>query len=131
MIPDERLHAMITARSAQDPGSGNTDRARVRRCDRCGVKTIVGLDDTVAAFRAVADITPLSRQGEAVALLLGRTTYRLQLAPHWALRRRDRWQIASSPPDADVVVIPEHRCGQPLDQTPEPKPVTITEGIPF
>lgn len=129
-ITDEALNRMITTRSGQDFGSGNSDRARIRRCERCGVKVIVGLDDTLAAFRAVADLTPLSRQGEAVALLLGRTTYRLHTAPRPTLRRRDRFQIASR--DWAGTVVPEHRCGQPLDRMPDPKPKpTTTEGVPF
>jgi hypothetical protein len=117
VIPAEQLAAHLTAVTAQDPGSGNSDRARPRRCPACGASVLVGLDDTVAAFRAVADPTPLSRAGEVLALITGRDTYRLTDPPRVSLRRRDRWQISGRPADT-CVVLPAHACGAPLAPTP-------------
>ncbi len=117
MIPAEQLAAHLAAVTAQDPGSGNTDRARPGRCPACGASVLVGLDDTVAAFRAVADPTPLDRAGEVAALLADRDTYRLTDPPRVSLRRRDRWQITGAPADT-CVVVPAHSCHAPLAPTP-------------
>ena len=119
MIPAEQLAAHLTAVTAQDPGSGNSDRARHRRCPACGAPVLIGLDDTVAAFRAVVDPTPLDRAGEATALLTDRDTYRLTDPPRVSLRRRDRWQIAGRPADT-TTVLPAHACHTPLAPMPSP-----------
>jgi hypothetical protein len=119
MIPAEQLATHLAAVTAQDPGSGNSDRARPRRCPACAAPVLVGLDDTVAAFRAVADPTPLDRAGEVAALLTGRDTYQLTDPPRVSLRRRDRWQIQGRPADT-ATVLPAHACGHPLAPTPTP-----------
>jgi len=119
MIPAEQLHAHLTAVTAQDPASGNSDRARPRHCPACNARVLVGLDDTVCAFRAVADPTPLDRAGEVAALLTGRDTYRLTDPPRVSLRRRDRWQIQGRPADT-TTVLPAHACGAPLAPMPAP-----------
>ena len=117
MIPAEQLAAHLTAVTAQDPGSGNSDRARPRRCPACNSPVLIGLDNNVAAFRAVADPTPLDRAGEVAALLTGRDTYRLTDPPRVSLRRRDRWQITGQPAD-QVTVLPAHACHTPLAPMP-------------
>lgn len=131
MMTDEALANYLGHRTALDPSSGNSDTARIRRCPGCGARVLVGLDDSVCAFRAVADPTPLDPLQELAALLLTRDTYRLHSAPKVRLRRRDRWQIAALPAGV-VVVLPEHSCGHPLAAEPEPKPsTTMTERIPY
>ena len=119
MIPAEQLAAHLTAVTAQDPGSGNSDRARPRRCPACNAPVLVGLDDTICAFRAVVDPTPLDRAGEVAALITGRDTYRLTDPPQQRLRRRDRWQILGRPADT-TTVLPAHACGAPLAPMPTP-----------
>jgi hypothetical protein len=119
MIPAEQLHAHLTAVTAQDPASGNSDRARPRHCPACNAPVLIGLDDTVAAFRAVVDPTPLDRAGEVQALITGRDTYRLTEPPAPRLRRRDRWQILGRPADT-TTVLPAHACGAPLAPMPTP-----------
>lgn len=84
---------------------------------RCGQPVIVGLDDDRGAHRARVDPYALGAQGEALALLAGRSTAALfRRAGHWQLRHRDRWQIAGTPAGsprrfgvADIVA--EHVCG--------------------
>ncbi|KAB2347319.1 hypothetical protein [Actinomadura rudentiformis] len=83
------------------------------RCPRCYAPILTGLDDDNAARTARADPTPITPLGEAVALLAGRATYDL-LAPYGRreLWRRDQWHISGA---RKHPVLPEHRCGQPLD----------------
>lgn len=91
---------------------GISRTARVRRCQDCPAWTVVGLDADRAAGPAVADPTPLTRVGEALALLAGRTTYTLRrFGGRLELDHRHRWAIAGDQVgggDYDVVV--EHRC---------------------
>ena len=131
MIPAEQLAAHIAAVTAQDPGSGNSDRARPRRCPACHAPVLIGLDDIICAVRAVADPTPLDRAGEVAALITGRDTYRLTDPPQQRLRRRDRWQIAGRPADT-TTVLPAHACGAPLAPMPAPaSKESADDRIPF
>jgi hypothetical protein len=109
--PAERVHASIEARTAQT--TGHRDKGSTTRCPACGAPVIRALDDTVAAFTAVADPDPVDRAGELTALLTGRDTYALTTVPRLTLRRRDRWQIAGRPADT-LHVVAAHACGQPL-----------------
>jgi hypothetical protein len=131
VIPAEQLAAHLAAVTAQDPGSGNSDRARPRRCPACNAPVLIGLDDTLAAFRAVVDPTPLDRAGEVAALLTDRDTYRLTDPPRVSLRRRDRWQIQGRPADT-TTVLPAHACGAPLGQPVAPtSQEPASDHIPF
>jgi hypothetical protein len=111
MIPAERVHASIEARTAQT--TGHRDKGSITRCPACHAPVIRALDDTVAAFTAVADPWPIDRAGELTALLTHRDTYALTLVPRLTLRRRDRWQIAGHPADT-LTVVAAHACHAPL-----------------
>lgn len=87
--------------------------ARLHPCPRCRRPILSGLDDDIAARTAHADPTPITPLGETLALLTGRATYDL-CAPYGRreLWRRDHWHIAGA---RKYPVLPEHKCGQPLD----------------
>ncbi len=99
---------------------GISRTAHVRRCQGCPTWTVVGLDADRAAGPVTADVTPLSRVGEALALLAGRPTYTLRrTAGRLELDHRHRWAIAGNPIDGgDYDVVTEHHCGtSPLPAT--------------
>lgn len=121
--------------------------ARPRKCRHCKAPVLAGLDDELCGFPTTVDPTPLSPIGEALALLAGRTTYRLDKDQQ--LWRRDRWQIAGQP--AGTVdrlfphdVVASHSCGAPplpsIESQLQPKSTTtkeandvgtLLENIPF
>ena len=53
-------------------------KAAVRRCPGCRRTIWQGLDANLAAMVARCDVWPLSRQGEAAALVIGLRTYSLR-----------------------------------------------------
>jgi hypothetical protein len=96
-------------------------RAELARCRDCGAYVWRGLDHDWSALTVQADTTALSPVGEVLALLRGRTTYRLsKQGTRYVLTRRDRWSIKSYPAGAVVRaatydVIADHRCrAEPL-----------------
>lgn len=98
------------------PG-GISRRATWRRCTRCQVPILTGLDDDTAAMTVHADPHLLDPAGEATALLTGRATYRLRnRGGRLELDHRDHWQIRGDPAGT-VPVLPAHACGQPLSGT--------------
>lgn len=84
----------------------------------CGTWTLLGLDGDALAFTARVDPTPLTAQGELVALLTSRPTYTLtRTSQRLVLDDRDPWRTAGRPagtPGADYAVVPAHRCHQTL-----------------
>lgn len=84
--------------------------ATLAPCPHCRHPTLVGPDDDTAALTIRADPNPLTTQGEATALLAGRTTYTLRtLAGKPTLTRRDHWTIAARPADT-IHVVADHSC---------------------
>lgn len=94
---------------------GITREARVRRCQDCPSWTVVGLDADRCAGPATADAEPLSRVGEALALLAGRQTYTLRrIGTRLELDHRHRWAVGGSRPgDGPYDVVAAHRCHAP------------------
>lgn len=107
--------------------TGLTRRAKIRTCGqirrdagvrrKCLDRVLVGLDSDVCAFEVACDPQPLSRLGEALALVDGRRTLTLRReGGGWVLDGRDAHQISWAPagerPRQDVVAI--HRCGSPI-----------------
>lgn len=90
-------------------------------CRTCGQPVIAGPDNDACGIDATCDRTALSRAGELLAVISGRTTYQ---DDGTRLHRRDRWRIHTSAPR----VVAEHRCHQPTPshwtQPAQPKPTT-------
>lgn len=87
------------------------------KCPTCHTPTLVGLDNDVCAITAQTDPTPLDPQGELLALLQGRHTYRIDKQPggNPKLTRRKAPQIRAPRKHwQQYDVIPEHKCGQQL-----------------
>jgi hypothetical protein len=98
---------------------------------RCGAATLYGDDADTAGYPTRVDPAHLTRGGELLAVIAGRSVY------EWArgrLYRRDRWSIRSQ---AAAPVLAEHRCGDPvptgwrLPPAPRPTPTPTTEEIPW
>lgn len=118
-------------------GTGHGTARLARRASltvhQCGAHVLVGLDADRCALVARVEPYPLTALGEVEALRAGRWTYRLLQG---ALDRRDRWNIPGKPPTAEVPVLAEHVCGQPLPATwlappPPRRPTAPTEEIPW
>lgn len=108
---------------------GDTFRnAGLHLCPRCKHPVLSGLDDDNAARTAHADPTPINAIGEALALLSGRATFDLTSGDgKKQLWRRDQWNIAGR---RKYPVLPEHRCGQPLDAHAEQVPAAARYATP-
>ena len=105
-----------------DEPTGATRRARAVRCESCHRAVMRGICADYAGYVVDADPTPLSRTGEALALMAGRTTVELRwLTDRYELDLRDHFRIRGSPAGTngiDVLVV--HSCelseGQTLPQ---------------
>lgn len=108
---------------------GDTFRNAGRHpCPRCKAPILSGLDDDTAARSVHADPTPINPVGEALALLAGRATFDLTAAGgKRQLWRRDEWHISGR---RKFPVLPEHRCGQPLDAHADHPPAAARYVIP-
>jgi hypothetical protein len=80
-------------------------RAVLATCRTCGAPILAGHDDDGLVSRA--DPTPLTRTGELLLHLAGRTCWSVEGGE---LVRRDRWRIRSPRPH----VVPVHLCGAPI-----------------
>lgn len=92
-------------------------RATLAVCRTCGAPILAGHDDDGLLTRT--DPTPLTRTGELLAHLAGRTCWSVEGGE---LVRRDRWRIRSPRPH----VVPEHRCGDPMPPTTRLPSPTVT-----
>lgn len=108
----ERVHARRRAEGFEDE-SGYSRRARAGRCDKCRAPIMAGLDGDLLAFTARCDPWPVDAQGELLALLTGRRTYRLRWSGRYELDPRTVIEIRGAS-TSDVEVLVEHRCGQPI-----------------
>ena len=75
----------------------------------CGLKILIGLDAGAAAFTVTVDLAHLTRDGELLAVIVGRRTYRLDSSHR--LHRRDKWHLRTPPTQ---VILSEHLCGEPI-----------------
>lgn len=113
-----RLPAWLQ-RHLETIGAANTDgvarKARATRCRRCGAPILAGLDADICGWPARVDPAPLTAQGEAAAILTGRTTYRLNgTHSHIEIDRREDFNIRGTPPSDECIVVAEHACGKQL-----------------
>lgn len=128
------LRSMLEAKGVIS-AQGLTGKARIVTHRTCGIPTLAGFDDHVAALDAWCDLGQLTAEGELRALLDGRQTYRLWNGRE--LRRRDRWNIPGHPPTQRAPVFAEHRCHHPIPATwcmpptSHNTPTPVTEEIPF
>lgn len=111
-LPDWMARRLI-AQGLMDEATGATRRARAVACERCGLAVWRGIDEEWGGMAVDCDPLPLSRIGEAQAVMYGRRTYELsESGGRLELWRRDRWRIKSRPAGTkrmDVVV--GHDCG--------------------
>ena len=133
-----RDHLLRTGHIAE---TGVSRGAKLRRCRRCGVFVLTGLDADMCALEVQADPTPLSPLGEAFAVVEGRRTFALHRAGgRWEIDWRDAGDIASHPAGSArrEDVLRQHRCGdqdQPAALTaastfPETAPTPSDEADP-
>ena len=95
---------------------------------------MVGLDDDHCAFTVTVDRTPISVDGELLAIAQGRTTYSAFAEPKTgpALSRRLLYNLHRR--EADVHA--DHVCGSPLPEDPNPpnkkiQPAPLPDKPPF
>jgi hypothetical protein len=87
---------------------------RATKCIVCKTDVLAGFDEDVMAMPAIADPTPLSPLGEALALIEGRCSYELDRhGAGLALWLRTHWRIEAAPASDQVIVLTDHRCGAP------------------
>lgn len=92
--------------------TGISRRASARRCHRCQLYTVAGLDDDRCALEAQCDPRPLTAAGEATAIVSGLRTFSLTWRGRYELDARTYREIRSKPagstPRHDVLA--EHQC---------------------
>jgi len=95
-----------------DEPTGATRRARAVRCESCHRAVMRGICADYAGYVVDADPTPLSRTGEALALMAGRTTVELRwIGDRYEIDLRDHFRIRGSPAGTQGVdVLVRHDC---------------------
>lgn len=87
--------------------------ATLRQCARCNAPLLTGLDADTCALTARTDPLPIDQIGETLALLSGRRTFDLiTITGRKELHRRDECHIQAP---RKYPVLPEHKCGAPMD----------------
>ena len=111
---------------------GTSRVSRMRRCRRCRTLTLAGLDGNVLAMDADADLPPLTRRGDLLALVAGRVTY--ELGADGRLHYRSPRHVVHGPPTPSSSVHAAHRCGVPPPAewlAPPPPPARQRQEIGF
>lgn len=81
------------------------------KCIKCQADVLAGFDEDHCASIVIADPTPLSPLGEALALIENRRSYELcRHGAGLALWIRDHWQIAGRPASAETIIVTDHKC---------------------
>lgn len=113
---------------------------RATKCIVCRGDVLAGFDEDQCAALVIADPTPLSPLGEALALIEGRRSYRLERYKDGAaLWFRSHWQIQGAPASTETIVLTDHKCGAPqlpgVEITPIPaakmKTAVLYDDPPF
>lgn len=118
---------------------GFTRKPRLMRCrlgQRCGARVLGALLDEWPHFDTQCEPAALTADGEALAILAGRRTYKL--AGNRLNWRESVYQITHWPAGRTgglaVIVLAEHICDQPIPvewtMPPEPEPDPDAEDIP-
>jgi hypothetical protein len=100
--------------------------ATLTTCRTCHHPILTGTDDY--ALTTIADPIPLTRNGEILAALTGRTCWRLDHEKR--LWRTDQWRILSDTPLPGDHRLTAHHCGHPIPTT-WTTPARPTEGTLF
>lgn len=114
MTTPDWLRAHLEMRGLWD-ADGYGRAAKARRC-RCREYVLAGLDGDRCAFPVAVDPDPLSRLGEAVALVAGRSTYSLRmLSGRLELDHRNHFEIRGEVARTNLRhdVLVRHTCGLP------------------
>lgn len=103
---------------------GFDHHAHWQQCPKCGAWTLAGADWTHDwCYVAFTDLTPLNTGTELQALVMGRRTFEVLIK--WekvTLRSRDPWRIgAHTPEKVGSLVVPAHRCHDPIGEPLSPK----------
>lgn len=109
------LKAHLEDRGLWD-ADGVTRAVRARRCRDCREYVLVGLSSDRCGFPVAADPDPLSRLGEAVSLMAGRSTYSLRNAgDRLELDHRSHFEIRGEAARDRLRhdVLARHVCGLP------------------
>ena len=91
-----------------EPGYTLSRKAHGAVC-KCGAAILVGDDNDTAGLEAKVDPRRLTRTGELLAVIAGRSVYEIDHGNR--LYRRDRWMLRST---ATATVLPSHTCHQPI-----------------
>lgn len=120
MSTPDWLRAHLESRGLWD-SDGYSRATKARRC-RCHEYVLAGLDSDRCALPVAVDPDPLSRLGEAVALLAERPTYSLRiLSGRLELDHRNHFEIRGEVVRDNLRhdVLVRHTCGLPsLGQAP-------------
>ena len=114
-LPDYVVRHLV-AQGLRDGDTGAMRRARAAYCLRCHALVMRGIDAPFGGMSRDVEPAPLSRIGEALALMSGRRTYTLAWrGDRYEIDHRDQWQIRGSPAEsrAGVDVVVEHDCDAP------------------
>lgn len=103
-------------RHLEQTGRANTDSVSrdltAGTCPRCRAHVLRGLDGDICALALTVDPDPVSRVGEALALITDRRTANVTRSNgRWRLHHRDPWRIRGP---RFGLVLAEHRCSAPL-----------------
>ena len=115
----------------RDPDTGATRRAVDRYCLVCRAHVMRGIDRPFGGMSRDLDPEPLSRLGEALALMSGRRTFTLRwIGDRYEIDSRDSFSIRGSPAGSVVGcdVLVEHVCG--ADELPH-GPTQIVDSRPL
>lgn len=109
----EAVKRSLVAAGLMDPNTGATRRARARYCEGCKQPVYRGIDRPYGGMSIDLDPTPISAEGELLAVWTKRRTYQMRWdAKHGhEFDRRDPEQITGYPvgtPGIDVMV--QHKC---------------------
>jgi len=115
------VKAKLEAAGAVDfttTGPPATRRAHMIFCPGCGKGVIRGLLSMPTPWAVDADPPALTPEGEALALLTGRTTYNLRHCyDHYEIDQRGSWHWHNPRKDPHTDVVCEHRCDDPRSFT--------------
>jgi hypothetical protein len=133
MAADPWLVSLLVQRGVMSE-SGLSRTAKMLECRDCKSHVIAGLDADRCAREAVCDPLALSKQGEALALIAGRSTWHLLAG---RLEYRDHWRILGYPAGSvNRPVVASHLCHHQIPSDwAAPAPITPlrthTEGLLF
>jgi hypothetical protein len=108
------------------PGPPATRKARAIFCPRCHQSVMRGLLAMPTPWSVDVDPTPLTAEGEALAMLAGISTYKLQwIRDRYEIDKRDVSKIGFKPVtyNQGFDVLAEHHCGIPADWPTQPSQV--------